>query len=265
MNIKTPLRTMIKVSDTHGWAAGKVGLYLGYNAQYDTVKVGFVNEAGEYTGEFTKVPRSAASVVETKPTRKPAKTPAGAIARVLRDMGLVQGKMGDFVVTGHKENGERVGTYVVLLNRTANDLVDKEADTIERLSAAEGFPFHVSTRYHHESGHAYPDICNFGERVRRARPGAEGADKPATAVTDKPTHVRNVLNTVRKAGFVMTFPPHGTSGTVQFGHHNENVLMVEFVNGRFKAAKGYGWGAAPWTDTPWDTYDFETFVGYVNE
>jgi hypothetical protein len=65
MDVDTTLRTMIKVSDTHGWAAGTVGLYLGYNAQYDSVKVGFVDADGEYTGEYTRVPRSAAAVVDT--------------------------------------------------------------------------------------------------------------------------------------------------------------------------------------------------------
>lgn len=37
-----------------GPRTGLVGIALGYNAQYDTVKVGFVDEAGEYTGEYTK-------------------------------------------------------------------------------------------------------------------------------------------------------------------------------------------------------------------
>lgn len=110
--------------------------------------------------------------------RKPAKTPWTSIARILKDMGLKQGPMGDFVVTGHKKNGERVGTYVVLATRKANDLVDENADEIERLSDESGWVFHVSTWYNHESGRAYPDICNFGERVRRERPGVEKPNPP---------------------------------------------------------------------------------------
>lgn len=48
-------REIVKIGARAGHAQGLKGIALGYNAQYDTVKVGFVNESGEYTGEYTKV------------------------------------------------------------------------------------------------------------------------------------------------------------------------------------------------------------------
>lgn len=49
-------RSKIRVNSNHGWAAGRVGIALGYNAQYSSVKVGFLDESGEYSGDYTRVP-----------------------------------------------------------------------------------------------------------------------------------------------------------------------------------------------------------------
>jgi hypothetical protein len=51
-------REIVRIGAAAGHAVGREGIALGYNAAYDTVKVGFV-AAGEYTGEFTKVSRAA--------------------------------------------------------------------------------------------------------------------------------------------------------------------------------------------------------------
>jgi hypothetical protein len=80
-------------------------------------------------------------------------------------------------------------------------------------------------------------------------------------MTDK-THVRNVLETARKAGFVRTHHDGG-NGVTQFNHTNGNVLFVHFQEDAFAEASGHGWGDAPWTDTPWDTYDYGTFVAEI--
>lgn len=91
MDINTPLRTRIRISDDNGWAAGIECIYLGYNAQYDSVKVGFVDADGNYTGDHTRVPRSAASVVDTAPASAPSGNvtitlPAEYAARVVADL-----------------------------------------------------------------------------------------------------------------------------------------------------------------------------------
>lgn len=60
-------RGMIKISERNGWAAGTVGIALGYNAQYDTVRVGFVDAEGNYTGEKTTVARSMVETAHSVP------------------------------------------------------------------------------------------------------------------------------------------------------------------------------------------------------
>lgn len=112
--------------------------------------------------------------------RPPAKTPTVAIARILTDMGLKRGKGKDFSVRGFKRNDEHFGTMVVPFTRTANDLIDSRADEIERLSDEAGFPFLVSTEYG-VNGKTWPNLANFGERVRSERPRVE--DKPAPMPT----------------------------------------------------------------------------------
>lgn len=77
-------------------------------------------------------------------------------------------------------------------------------------------------------------------------------------MTDK-TRVRNVLETARKAGFVRVHSG-GANGTTQMNHGNDNILIIAFEEGVFVSARGYGWGDAPWVDTPWNTDDCETFT-----
>jgi len=56
-------RSAVRVSERHGWAAGLTGIAMGYGWLYDSVKVGFVDDAGRYTGEFTRVPSRAVEVL----------------------------------------------------------------------------------------------------------------------------------------------------------------------------------------------------------
>ncbi|MFI8830576.1 hypothetical protein ACIGPN_06060 [Streptomyces afghaniensis] len=51
-------RGLIKISERNGWAQGVTGIALGYNAAYDTVRVGFIDAEGNYIGEKTTVARS---------------------------------------------------------------------------------------------------------------------------------------------------------------------------------------------------------------
>jgi hypothetical protein len=57
-------RARVRISENHGWAAGKEGIAMGYHASYNNLKVGFVDEAGEYTGESTVIPLSAVELVD---------------------------------------------------------------------------------------------------------------------------------------------------------------------------------------------------------
>uniref|UniRef100_UPI00117CBA2A hypothetical protein n=1 Tax=Streptomyces griseus TaxID=1911 RepID=UPI00117CBA2A len=93
----------------------------------------------------------------------PPRTPTVAIARVLRSLGLTQGS--DFRVTGDYSNGERTGTYVLVLSGKARDLIAAQADEIERLSAETPYPFRVSLRYL-GGPRPMPSVANYGSRIR---------------------------------------------------------------------------------------------------
>lgn len=51
-------RARVRISERNGWAAGVEGIALGYRDLYDSFKVGFVDADGNYTGEYTTVPRT---------------------------------------------------------------------------------------------------------------------------------------------------------------------------------------------------------------
>ncbi|MFF0092729.1 hypothetical protein ACFYSF_22590 [Streptomyces canus] len=118
-------------------------------------------------------------------TKTAPSSPTVAIARVLRGIGLTQGRGCDFRVTGDYRNGERVGTYVLLLTRHADELVAERADEIERLVGATGFAFRVSVRYLSRSGRPTASIANYGSRVRDTPPAPPAAEE-APAVVEAP-------------------------------------------------------------------------------
>ncbi|MFF4292130.1 hypothetical protein ACFY0N_00570 [Streptomyces vinaceus] len=106
------------------------------------------------------------------------KTPAVAIARALRGLGLTQGRGCDFRVTGDYRNGERVGTYVLVLTRHASEVIAEHADEIEAQTST-GFPFRVSVRYFGTS-RPVASVANYGDRIR------ETPATPEPATTPKP-------------------------------------------------------------------------------
>ncbi|MFF6801092.1 hypothetical protein [Streptomyces sp. NPDC012616] len=112
----------------------------------------------------------------TEPT---AASPTVAIARVLRRLGLVQGRGGDFRVTGWYRNGERDHTYVVLYGHHAAEVCAAHADDIERAVQADGgWCFRVSVRYFSERPTV--SIANAGERIRETPPAPPAAlEEPA--------------------------------------------------------------------------------------
>ncbi|MER6632234.1 hypothetical protein ABT301_29140 [Streptomyces sp. NPDC000987] len=117
---------------------------------------------------------------------------SAAIARILRGLGLTQGKGCDFRVTGDYRNGERIGTFVVVLTRHADEVIAEHADEIERLSAESGWPFRVSVRYH-KGERPMTTVANYGSRVRE-EPAARAevledpapAGEPAPEAVDEP-------------------------------------------------------------------------------
>jgi hypothetical protein len=57
-------RARIRISKRNGWAAGLEGIAMGYRAAYDSIKVGFLDADGNYSGEYTTVPRTMLELVE---------------------------------------------------------------------------------------------------------------------------------------------------------------------------------------------------------
>lgn len=100
-------------------------------------------------------------------TRTTAKRPSVAIARVLRDFGLVQGY--DFRVVGDYHRGERYATRVRVYSRKADQTILDHADLIEDLTADAGFPFTVSVYYTAE-GRLWTWVSDAGHRTRQTPP-----------------------------------------------------------------------------------------------
>ncbi|MFI9026340.1 hypothetical protein [Streptomyces sp. NPDC053560] len=110
-------------------------------------------------------------------TSTPPSTPTVAIARILRDLGLVQGRGCDFRVVGDYRNGERIGTYVLPLSRRADATIADRADDIERLAAEGPYPFRVSVRYT-DGDRPMASVANYGSRVRETPSGGEPSTTP---------------------------------------------------------------------------------------
>ncbi|KPI33310.1 hypothetical protein OV450_1398 [Actinobacteria bacterium OV450] len=123
-------------------------------------------------------------------TTAPPRTPTVAIARILRGLGLTQGRGCDFRVEGEYRNGERTGTYVLVLARHADETIAAHADEIEHLADEAGFAFRVSVRYF-GGDRPKASVANTGSRVREepsapaeppaAAPAPEGRPEPAPA------------------------------------------------------------------------------------
>lgn len=56
-------RARVRISAGHGWATGREGVAIGYRALYNNIKVGFVDESGEYNGEYTMVPVGSVDLI----------------------------------------------------------------------------------------------------------------------------------------------------------------------------------------------------------
>lgn len=123
-------------------------------------------------------------------TNPPPGTPTVAIARVLRGLGLTQGRGCDFRVTGTYQRGERIGTYVLALTRHADETITAHADEIERLTGQGPFPFRVSVRYFNGKPRPVTTVANYGSRIRETPPAPAGppapADPPAPASAPTP-------------------------------------------------------------------------------
>jgi hypothetical protein len=97
--------------------------------------------------------------------------PSTAIARVLRGLGLKQGT--DFRVKGQYQgrgaDRERIGTYVAVMTKEADQAVADNADRIEQLAAESGNSFRVSIHFT-AGGRMWTWVANYGQRTRDTAP-----------------------------------------------------------------------------------------------
>jgi hypothetical protein len=77
-------RARVRISERNGWAAGVEGIALGFRNLYGSIKVGFVDANGDYTGEYTVVSHESVELVE-EATAGEVSAPSG-IARILADL-----------------------------------------------------------------------------------------------------------------------------------------------------------------------------------
>jgi hypothetical protein len=122
-------------------------------------------------------------------TVPPPRTPSVAVARVLRALGLAQGRGNDFRIEGAYRNGERIGTWVSTLTQHADETIAANADDIERQLANGPFPFHVSV-YYEGKRRPHAIIANHGARVRQEPPTIA----PEPELEPQPTSGKSVLD-----------------------------------------------------------------------
>jgi DNA-binding PadR family transcriptional regulator len=159
-------------------------------------------------------------------TLPPPKTPTVAIARVLRDLGLTQGPGNDFRMEGAYRNGERIGTYVLVLGRHAEEVIAEHADAIEAQAGAAGYAFRVSVHYPN-GDRPMTNVANYGPRVRDTPPAAAA---PAAAPSAAPAPA------AAKPEPAPAPPPVGSTATRSVEGARERARQKQ-------QAHGLGWSA----------------------
>lgn len=169
-------------------------------------------------------------------------TPTVAIARILRGLGLKQGH--DFRVRGQYQgrgaDRERIGTYVVVLSKQADQTVADRADEIERLSADAGHSFRVSIHFT-TGGRMWTWVANYGQRTRDAAPvataDADGAPLDSSSrkrATDLGLKVATTAGTDQRAADFQggTVPGHRRADTIsQLAPASEQQAAAGVVDG----------------------------------
>lgn len=71
-------RSAVRITNRSGHAKGMTGIAMGYNPSYHSVKVGFLNADGSYSGEYTKIGFDCIEIIADDTTdTEDATAPAG--------------------------------------------------------------------------------------------------------------------------------------------------------------------------------------------
>lgn len=80
-------RARVRIGERNGYHKGVEGIAMGFRSAYESIKVGFVDETGEYTGESTTVYFKHVELIEDEPSGEEA--PVSGIARIAADLDVL--------------------------------------------------------------------------------------------------------------------------------------------------------------------------------
>lgn len=86
-------RARVRISESNGYHKGAEGVALGFRSTYGSIKVGFVDADGEYTGESTTVYFEHVELIEDEPASDEAALVSG-VARILSDLDRLNHEVG---------------------------------------------------------------------------------------------------------------------------------------------------------------------------
>ena len=119
----------------------------------------------------------------------PPRTPSVAVARVLRDLGLTQGPGKDFRVDGEYRGGERIGTWVLVLTRHADETTPPAPTTSKPASRTARSPstYRCTTRASPPAhDHRQPRRARTAGASARYRPGGRPRGGGAAGTGEDP-------------------------------------------------------------------------------
>lgn len=100
-------RAQIRITEGSGYHKGVIGIAMGFRPAYGNVKVGFIDEDGLYTGDYTVVSYEHVELIE----RETPMLTTERIEQELMDAGFVPALQTDYMVAGGfvvAEEGDRV-------------------------------------------------------------------------------------------------------------------------------------------------------------
>jgi hypothetical protein len=121
-DIDTHVAARAAVRITFGPAKGMTGILLGYNQQYDTVRVGFLDENGAYSGEKTTQARTSVELIDDTPVPAPCQSPTSIsgtpASAAFTDARTIVTATGETFATERKAYWSYNGEYYQVSRRT---------------------------------------------------------------------------------------------------------------------------------------------------
>lgn len=128
-------RAMVRITNRSGHAKGLSGIALGYNRFYHTVKVGFVDDNGNYTGDYTKVSADCIEIIEEQNADVPAENNPAQPSTTRKNRRAATRKASQILKTRTRTQRAasriaRRGTATLATHAIATGLTHKEATSV---------------------------------------------------------------------------------------------------------------------------------------